>query len=222
MAGPEGAVEVTAEPGDAVFFDRRIWHTRSRSYSQHTRKAVFFGYTYRWTAIRDDIAPMRASDWISHVSRTLRSVSVSSPRPNRRVIRVRPRLGVPPGMRGVMIGACLGVFAAFSILGPFSSLVPTFLHGILAVQNLALIGAASFLIFITAAISQAVFVRLPARRSVSAGLPLLLVALAALESALFAKAQWLFLAGTIAGGIAVGFVFRGGLSESVGPARNHN
>ncbi len=25
--------------------------------------AVFFGYTYRWTAIRDDIAPMRASDW---------------------------------------------------------------------------------------------------------------------------------------------------------------
>jgi ectoine hydroxylase len=24
---------------------------------------VFFGYTYRWTAIRDDIAPMRASDW---------------------------------------------------------------------------------------------------------------------------------------------------------------
>ncbi len=31
---PEGAVEVTAEPGDAVFFDRRIWHTRSRNYSR--------------------------------------------------------------------------------------------------------------------------------------------------------------------------------------------
>ena len=60
---PEGAIEVTAGPGDAVFFDRRIWHARSRNYSQHTRKAVFFGYTYRWTAIRDDIAPMRASDW---------------------------------------------------------------------------------------------------------------------------------------------------------------
>lgn len=46
---PEGAIEVTAEPGDAVFFDRRIWHTRSRNYSQHTRTAAFFGYTYRWT-----------------------------------------------------------------------------------------------------------------------------------------------------------------------------
>jgi hypothetical protein len=59
---PEGAVEVTAEPGDAVFFDRRIWHARSRNYSQHTRKAVSFGYTFRWTAIRDVIAPMQMSD----------------------------------------------------------------------------------------------------------------------------------------------------------------
>ncbi|MBO0822513.1 MAG: phytanoyl-CoA dioxygenase family protein [Actinobacteria bacterium] len=59
---PEGAVEVTAGPGDAVFFDRRIWHTRSRNYSEHTRKAVFFGYTYRWTAIRDDVAALLHSD----------------------------------------------------------------------------------------------------------------------------------------------------------------
>jgi len=128
-------------------------------------------------------------------------------------ISVRPHLGVPPGMRAVMAGACLGVFAAFSILGSFSSLVPTFLHGILGVHNFALIGATSFLIFITAAVSQAVSARLPARRSVSAGLPLLLVCLAALEAALFAKALWLFLAGTVVGGIAVGLIFRGGLSE---------
>ncbi|HLX49417.1 MAG TPA: MFS transporter [Streptosporangiaceae bacterium] len=130
-----------------------------------------------------------------------------------KVVRVRLRLGVPSGMRAVMLGACLGVFAAFSVLGFFSSLVPTFLHGILGVRNLALIGAASFLIFITAAISQAVSAGLPSRRSVSAGLPLLLAALAALESALFARALWLFLAGTIIGGIAVGLVFRSGLSE---------
>ena len=130
-----------------------------------------------------------------------------------RVIRVRPRLGVPPAMRAVMTGSCLSVFAAFSILGTFSSLVPTFLHGILAVQNLALIGAASFLIFIVAAISQAVSVRLPARRSVTAGLPLLLICLAMLEAALFAKALWLFLVGTVIGGVAVGLIFRGGLSE---------
>ena len=125
------------------------------------------------------------------------------------VISLRPRLGVPPGMRAVMLGACLGVFAAFSVFGLFSSLVPTFLHGILGVHNLALIGATAFLIFATAAVSQAVSARLPARRSASAGLPLLLVCLVALETALFAKLLWLFLVGTVAGGIAGGFILRG-------------
>jgi hypothetical protein len=65
---PGGAIEVTAGPGDAVFFDRRIWHTRSRNYSGPTRKAVFFGYTYRWAAIRDDIAPIRASGWFGRLT----------------------------------------------------------------------------------------------------------------------------------------------------------
>jgi MFS family permease len=116
-----------------------------------------------------------------------------------RVISLRPKLAVPPGMRTVMLGACLGVFAAFSVLGLFSSLVPTFLHGVLGVHNLALVGGASFLIFVTAAISQAVSARLPARRSVSAGVPLLLVCLGTVEAALFTKALWLFLVGTIAG-----------------------
>src|SRR6202046_5599688 len=129
------------------------------------------------------------------------------------IISLRPRLGVPPEMRATMLGAGLGVFAAFTVLGLFSSLVPTFVYGILGVHNLALVGGASFLIFVIAAISQAVSARLPSRRSVSIGLPLLLLGLAALESALFAKALWLFLVSTIAAGVAVGFIFRGGLSE---------
>jgi hypothetical protein len=66
---------------------------------------------------------------------------------------------------------------------------------------------------VTAAVSQAVSARMASRRSLEAGLPLLLVTLAALESALFAKTLWLFVVGTLAGGVAVGFIFRGGLSE---------
>jgi hypothetical protein len=65
---PEGAVEVTGSPGDAVLFDRRIWHARSRNYSGYTRKAVFFGYTYRWAAVRDDIAAVRASGWLGRLN----------------------------------------------------------------------------------------------------------------------------------------------------------
>lgn len=50
---PGGATELTASPGDAVVFDRRLWHARPDNYSCYTRKAMFFGYTFRWVAIRD-------------------------------------------------------------------------------------------------------------------------------------------------------------------------
>ncbi len=116
-------------------------------------------------------------------------------------------------MGAVMTGACLGVFAAFSILGIYSSLVPTFLHDLLGVHNFALIGGGSFLIFIIAAGSQALSARMPARLTVGIGVPLLLVCLGTLDGALFAKALWLFLISAVSGGVAVGFIFRGGLAE---------
>jgi MFS family permease len=130
-----------------------------------------------------------------------------------RSFRLRLRAGVPAGMRLLILGAGLGVFAAFALLGLFSSLMPSFVRGVLGVSNLAVIGATAFLIFVTAAISQAASARLTSRRSVTIGLPLLLAGLAALEGSLFAKAVWLFLAATVTSGVAIGLIFRGGLSE---------
>jgi MFS family permease len=129
------------------------------------------------------------------------------------VISLRPRLAAPPPIRMVMVGACLGVFAAFTVLGLFSSLVPTFLHGLLGLTNLALIGGGSFLIFICAAVSQAFSSRLAARISVSVGVPILLVCLGAFESALYTRELSLFVVAAVTGGIAVGLIFRGGISE---------
>jgi len=65
---PSGAVEVTAFPGDAVLFDRRLWHARSDNYSRHTRKAVFLGYTFRWIAIRDENDRIWPSDLAARLS----------------------------------------------------------------------------------------------------------------------------------------------------------
>jgi MFS family permease len=130
-----------------------------------------------------------------------------------RAFRIRLHVGVPPSLRAMMLGAMLGVFAAFALLGLFSSLVPTFLHGILGVHNLAVIGAASFLIFATAGVSQALFAGLSSRAAAGFGLPMLLVGLGALEVSLSVVATWLFVIGTVVGGIGVGLVFRGGLSE---------
>lgn len=52
---PEGAVPVLAEPGDAVLFDRRLWHSATPNYSDFTRKVLFYGYGYRWLHARDEM-----------------------------------------------------------------------------------------------------------------------------------------------------------------------
>jgi ectoine hydroxylase len=57
---PDGATQITANAGDVVVFDRRIWHARSDNYSDVTRVAAFFGYTYRWVAGRDEVAGLHA------------------------------------------------------------------------------------------------------------------------------------------------------------------
>ena len=81
---PEGAVEVCANPGDAVFFDRRLWHTRTNNYSDVTRKALFFAYTLRWIAIRDEVSEVQSrADFASYspVQRQLLGESLHQPRP---------------------------------------------------------------------------------------------------------------------------------------------
>lgn len=52
---PEGAVPIRVPAGAAVFFDRRIWHAPSPNRSDSTRKALFYGYSYRWLRPRDDM-----------------------------------------------------------------------------------------------------------------------------------------------------------------------
>ena len=60
---PAGAIQVKVNAGDVVFFDRRIWHARSYNYSEITRRCVFLGYTYRWIAIRDEVAALPTKAW---------------------------------------------------------------------------------------------------------------------------------------------------------------
>jgi len=66
---PVGAVDVLAGPGDALLFDRRLWHARADNHSSTTRVAAFFAYTYRWIVGRD---PAPADDpCLSPVQRQL-------------------------------------------------------------------------------------------------------------------------------------------------------
>ncbi|MCE2424820.1 MAG: phytanoyl-CoA dioxygenase family protein [Pseudomonadales bacterium] len=49
------ATAVRVDAGDAVFFDRRLWHAAGRNRSAVTRKVLFLGYSYRWLRPRDDM-----------------------------------------------------------------------------------------------------------------------------------------------------------------------
>lgn len=52
---PPEAIPVLARAGDAVLFDRRLWHARSPNHSPVVRKALFYGYAYRWLRTKDDM-----------------------------------------------------------------------------------------------------------------------------------------------------------------------
>ena len=45
---PPGALELTGRAGDAILFDRRIWHAASTNVSAVTRTVLFYGYSHRW------------------------------------------------------------------------------------------------------------------------------------------------------------------------------
>jgi ectoine hydroxylase-related dioxygenase (phytanoyl-CoA dioxygenase family) len=52
---PDESTPLMVGAGSAVVFDRRLWHARGDNVSERTRKALFYGYTYRWIRPRDDL-----------------------------------------------------------------------------------------------------------------------------------------------------------------------
>ena len=52
---PEGARPIQAPAGAAVIFDRRLWHAGSPNLVPVARRALFYGYAYRWVHTRDEM-----------------------------------------------------------------------------------------------------------------------------------------------------------------------
>jgi len=123
-------------------------------------------------------------------------------------------LGIPERGRGQFIAAAVAAFAAFALLGLFSSLVPGFIAGALHQGNHAVQGAVVFGMFAAGTITQIALSRVSSRRVILAGLSLFLAALALIVAALAQAALALFLAGTVTGGVAVGAIFLGSLATA--------
>jgi len=123
-------------------------------------------------------------------------------------------LGVPEPGRGQFIAAAVAGFAAFALLGLFSSLVPGFVGGVLHETSHAVEGAVAFAIFAVGTGTQVALARFDSRRVVLAGLGLFLVALGLIVAALNQASIALFLAGTVVGGVAVGAIFLASLGTA--------
>ena len=123
-------------------------------------------------------------------------------------------LGIPERGRGQFIAAAVAAFAAFALLGLFSSLVPGFIGGVLHQDSHAVQGAVVFAMFAVGTVTQVALSRFSSRRVVLAGLGLFLAALALIVAALAQAGMALFLAGTVVGGVAVGAIFLGSLATA--------
>ena len=134
--------------------------------------------------------------------------------PHRRASLRFAGLGVPERGRSEFLAAAVAVFAAFAVLGLFSSLVPGFIGGVLHQGSHAVQGAVVFLIFATGTVTQIALARISSRRVALAGLGLLLAALGLIVAALAQAAMALFLAGTVVGGVAVGAIFLASLATA--------
>jgi MFS family permease len=131
-------------------------------------------------------------------------------------------LGIPQAGRSEFIAAGVAGFAAFSLLGMFTALAPSFLGGVLHERSHAVGGAVVFALFGTATATQLLLARFPSRTVIVSGLTVFLAGLALVVAGLSQASLALFLAGTIVSGVAVGAVFIGSLSTAnrLAPAQN--
>src|ERR1700742_3461320 len=135
-------------------------------------------------------------------------------RPRTRPVLRLTGLSIPQRGRGEFIAAGVAGFAAFALLGLFSSLVPGFIAGELHQGSHAVQGALVFLLLAVGSVTQVALSRFASRRVILTGLGLLLARLALIVAALAQSAMGLFLAGTVAGGVAVGAIFLGSLATA--------
>jgi MFS family permease len=122
--------------------------------------------------------------------------------------------GFPSSGRDEFFAAGVAGFAAFSLLGIFSALAPSFLGSVLHEHSHAVGGAVVFMIFAISAATQVVVGHFDYRKVVTFGLALFLLVLALIVAGLSQASLGLFLAGTAVGGVAVGCVFIGSLSTA--------
>jgi MFS family permease len=126
-------------------------------------------------------------------------------------VSLKPRLGVPRGIRLQFLSPAVAGFATFSLIGFYAALIPGVLAESLHVSAPAVSGGIVCVLFGIAAVTILVTGRLGSQRTMLLALALLLPSVWLLVGAEVAQSLPLLLASAALGGIAGGLGYRGSL-----------
>jgi predicted MFS family arabinose efflux permease len=138
--------------------------------------------------------------------------------------RRRPRgPEIPAAMRAVFATSGTASFLAFSVIGLFLTLIPTYVASLSGSTNLLLGGVGTALMLVCSALAQLVGYGKPARALELLGLPLLAIGLVLLALAGGLASLTLLLVATVIAGTGQGLAFLGGLTavNHAAPAGRH-
>ncbi|MFD6224389.1 MFS transporter [Nocardia asteroides] len=144
---------------------------------------------------------------IKHVAETV------APQPHTRL--TVQRLSIPPGTRTVFVRAASAAFAGFSVIGLFTSVVPTFLNQSLQIHNKAIAGVLVSTLLLASATAQIAARRLPAHAALLLGCAGLALSAVLIGVALSTESLPTLIAAAISGGIGQGTSFSKGLGAVV-------
>ncbi|MEU3010265.1 MFS transporter [Nocardia asteroides] len=125
------------------------------------------------------------------------------------------RLSIPPGSGTAFARAASAAFAGFSVVGLFTSVVPTFLDQSLHIHNKAIAGVLVSTLFLASAAAQIAARRLSARTALLLGCTGLALSAVLIGVALGTESLLTLIAAAVSGGVGQGTSFSKGLSAVV-------
>lgn len=122
------------------------------------------------------------------------------------------RLSVPVEVRAVFVIAALAAFAGFAVMGLYTAVAPSFLAGVVGIDNHAVAGAIACSIFAASAVAQIGATRIPPRRAVAVGCAILAVGMVILTVALYFSSLPGLITAAVVSGAGQGISFSRGLA----------
>jgi len=145
------------------------------------------------------VVMIRAPETVAHRARSLRDLSL------------RPRIGVPKGIRLAFVAPAAMAFSGFALGGFYAAIAPSILSHTLHETQPIFAGVTVAAFFGAAALAAVLTQKVQGRRVILIALALLIVGLGLLVLAEIARSFWLLALATIATGASMGLSYRGSL-----------